>query len=145
MFTVSCTSSKITSIKKPARPDDAVICNLSGSIETVLDYEKITVKGKTNLMNGTVAKVSIFSSDGNELVSEKITIDGENFAVCFDKPADFSGNVYGFLSCSYTKNGDQPKEVIKEYGKNFLNIDGENVIWNSREYMFVLMSETVEL
>ena len=133
------------SIKKPQPASDAVIYDLKGDISLKVSGDKAVVSGTTDLMDGCVVKISLVSASGEELASEKKKIESGEFSSEFAIPDDYKGRVFGFLSCTYSGNGSQPKEVKEAYGKKFVNLDGENVIWNASECMYVLQSNPVEI
>lgn len=41
--------------------------------------------------------------------------------------------------------GSQPDEVEELYGKYFQNIDGDHVIWNEKNNIFIVQSDKVDL
>ena len=41
--------------------------------------------------------------------------------------------------------GSQPDEVEELYGKYFQNIDGDHVIWNEKNNIFIVQSDKIDL
>ena len=130
-------------IKKPAGGE--VTHAINGSCTLTIEGDTATVSGTTGLMQGTVIKISIFSASGKELASEIQEVTEEAYTASFAVDPAWNGEIYGFLSCTPSSNGSQPKEVKEAYGKNFANLEGENVIWNAKEVMFVLMRESLTI
>lgn len=136
---------KPTAIKRPAAPKDSIMHNINGSCSLAVSDGKVTVSGTTGLMNGAIVKISVYSSNGDELASKVEEISEESYSVEFELDPEWKGEIYGFLSCTPESNGKQPKAVREAYGKNFLCLEGENTIWNAKEVMFVLMSDMLEI
>ncbi len=113
---------------------------LTGAITAKVENGKITAYLTSNLEVGTVVRFTVDSYDGDELAEALYSISGENVKVEFDIEEDWSGKVYvSAVACPSV--GSQPKAVTEVYGRYFQNIDGENVIWNSKENIFVVQSE----
>ncbi|MBQ6003948.1 MAG: hypothetical protein IJL16_04360 [Clostridia bacterium] len=129
------------------KPDEgATVYTLEGTLTAEAAGEKLNVSFESNLMTGTAVLVSVESITGEQLASEKVSIEeGKPLTVSFDIDDTLKGKkVYVSVSAS-PSSGKQPSEVREAYGKWFQNIDGKNIIWDKTENVFLVLSDKIEL
>ena len=134
-------------INRPQKTPGAVGVNVTGSCDIELGGGVITVSGQTDIMNGSLIHVSVVSQDGMivDAVTFAKTEDAVKyeFAVTSEKYDDSVKKVTGFITCAPSLYGAQPEAVYAVYGKNFENIEGDN-IWNNDGIIVLFASETVD-
>lgn len=117
---------------------------LTGACTVERDGNILRVNLTSNLQNGAIVKFTIDDYQGKELAAKEYAVSGENIYAEFEVDDSWSGIVYGTAQCS-PQTGSQPSEVTDVYGKFFQNIDGDHVIWNEKNNIFIVQSEKVDL
>lgn len=107
--------------------------------------DKIKVSCSTNLMNGSILKVSLDAFDGTELAEVVYNKTCDVFYAEFTIDPKWSNKIYASLVCQPDANGSQSKEVFEAYGKRFSNMQGEDVLYDQNGNMLVCISELIEL
>ena len=128
-------------------PDEgATVYALEGTLNAEAEGGKLSVSFESNLMTGTVVLISVESITGEQLASEKASIEeGKVLTVSFDIDETLKGKkVYVSVSAS-PNTGKQPSEVKEAYGKWFQNIDGKNIVWDKTQNVFLVLSDKIEL
>lgn len=138
-----CGGSKALEQIKPQEGKE--VYTLTGECTAEVKDGKITIYLTSNLLEGTVACFSVDSYDGEELVNESYAISGETVSVSFDIPAEWEGKAVYATVTAAPSLAKQPGEVTDVYGRYFQNIDGENIIWNKTENIFIAQSGKIEL
>jgi hypothetical protein len=139
-------------LKAPAMKEGATEVSVTGSCDLTIDGDTITVSGETNLMAGTIVRISVESQSGMTLDSVNVPLgeDGklsQEFAKTADKYGDTVASVTGHISCVPRQYGTQPTAVYEKYGSKFENIalGSDDILWNSNGKMVVFASQTVDL
>ncbi len=134
------------SITRPIAEEGKDMVAVEGTCSISREGDVLKVSVSTNLMDGAAMKVTIDSYNGDQLAAKYYTKAGDNFYVEFDIDPEWSGIVYGTMTCEPHANGDHTEEIYEAYGDNFQNIEGEDVLYNLTEGNYlVLQSEGLEL
>ena len=145
IFVTGCAASG--AIAKPSPEQDKEILTVEGSCAAVLKDEGtvLNVTGTANLMDGTNGVISVLSADGTKLDEHRFTQAGEDVDWDFEVGSDWPAVVYSFISYGTQNMDPQPGEVTAVYGRRFQNLDGPNVIWDTKGVIAVFQSEEVEI
>ncbi len=142
MMLASCGGGSALKRLEPQEGDEKVA--LTGSCTVEHTGSTLRVNLSSNLQSGAIVKFSVDDYEGKELASKEYAVSGEHIYAEFEIDPSWGGIVYGTVQCS-PQTGSQPAEVTDLYGKFFQNIDGEHVIWNEKNNIFIVQSEKVDL
>lgn len=134
-------------IAKPSVEADHEAVEVTGSCEAALKDggTVLSVSGSCNLMEGTNGVISVLGADGFTLEEHRFTQDGSDISWDFEVGSDWPSVVYGFIAFGTQNMDAQPGEVTKVYGRRFQNLEGPNVIWDTRGVIAVFQSEEVDI
>lgn len=134
-----------TALTKPTPSEGQQTVEVTGECQISRSGDTITVSGTTNLLDGSIVQVSLDSFNGDVLAAQKYTVSGESISVDFPVDAKWTGAVYGHITCTPKKYGDQPQNVYEQYGSRFENMTGADVLWNVDGNAAVFQSEKIDL
>ena len=137
-----CSSSSTVAKLEPQEGVVSIV--LTGGCTAEVTDNMIKVTLQSNLMQGTVVRFTIDSYDGTELAYKQYAVSGDNIYAEFERGATYPDIVYASVVASPTI-GSQPDEVKDAYGRYFQNIDGEHIIWNGAENIFIVQSDKIVL
>lgn len=134
-------------IAKPSVEADHEAVTVSGSCEAALREggTVLNVSGTCNLMDGTSGVISVLGADGSRLDEHRFTQAGGEISWDFAVGGDWPPVVYGFISFGTQNMDAQPGEVTEAYGRRFQNLEGPDVIWDTRGVIAVFQSDEVEI
>ncbi len=132
-------------LKRPEMSEGATSYEITGSCQAALSGDILTVSGECDIADGTYGTISVYSINGEELDSVVIVKTGDNLTHDFTVQDEWSDQVYGFITFDTVQAGTQPDAILAMYGKEFENITGENVVWDSHGIAVVFQSELVDV
>ena len=133
-----------SALKKLEPQEGVEKVQLNGSCAVQVTGDTLRIDFSSNLLNGAIVKFSVDDYEGKELAAKEYSVSGEHIYAEFEIDPSWKGIVYGTVQCS-PQTGSQPTEVTELYGKFFQNIDGEQIIWNEKNNIFIVQSEKVKL
>lgn len=134
-------------LSKPSVEEGVTPIEVSGNCtaELVDGGEVLRVSGTCSLIDGTNGIVCVLNADGSTVDKRKFVKESEDLSFDFDVTGEWSDTVYGFISFDTQQCDRQPDEVTELYGKRFQNLEGPDVIWDSKGVIAVFQSEAVKL
>ena len=127
-------------------PDEtATVYTVTGSCELTQEGDSLVVNCKTDMMDGTLIKLSVDSYNGDVLASEVKTVENGAASAAFAVDSKWSGTVYGNAVVLPSANGEQTKEFYEKYGKKMQNINSEALIWNVEGNIIIFQSKELDL
>ena len=143
MVPVAC--SRVPQLSKPARSDGDGAINVTGACEAkLLDGGQVLhVSGECSLMDGTNGIVCILNANGWTVEKLKFTLESDTISFDFPVTADWPATVYGLISFDTQQCDRQPSEVTETYGNRFQNLEGPDVIWDTKGVVAVFQSDPV--
>ncbi len=142
VFLAGCSSSNTLEKIEPQEGVETIVLEGTCSAEVGDDTIKVTLH--SNLLEGTVVVFSIDTYDGTELASQIYSVSGETIYAEFERDDTYTGIVYASVVAS-PSIGSQPENVRDAYGRYFQNVDGEHIIWDTKENIFIVQSEKINL
>lgn len=143
VFLAGCGSS--APLKRPAMKSGATAFEVTGSCEAVLNGNVLTVKGESNLADGTLGTISVYNTNGEEVEKVDVTKQGDNLSHDFTVTEKWPAEVYGFISFDTRQAGTQPQEIQSLYGSKFENLQGPNTLWDTYGVAVVFQSEIIKI
>lgn len=140
----SCSAAVAT---RPQPAEGATTYEVTGECTAVSDGDKVIVTAKSDIAAGTNGTLSVYSAVGKELALTKVTqekVNGEITAE-FKVEDSWADDVYAFLVFDTKQSDGQPDEIKEKYGKQFENIEGENVVWSSAGIAVVFQSDVISV
>lgn len=146
VFSVSACA-RLPQLAKPAIQEGAEAVKVTGSceVELVDGGQTLRVNGTCSLMDGTNGLVSVLNANGSVLDKRKFTKQGDEISYDFAVGEDWPATVYGFISFDTQQCDAQPAEVTDAYGKRFQNLEGDDVIWDTKGVIAVFQSEALDI
>lgn len=141
LMLVSCGS---TTLRKLEPQEGVQKVELDGFCSLEVQDGVLRINFSGNLQNGAIVRFTVDDYQGKELAAKEYAVSAENIYAEFEIDPSWSGIVYGTVQCS-PQVGSQPDEVEELYGKYFQNIDGDHVIWNEKNNIFIVQSDKVDL
>lgn len=134
-------------IAKPAVEEGHEAVSVEGSCEAALSSggTVLRVSGTCSLMDGTNGVISVLAADGTKLDEHRFTQTGGEISWDFEVGDNWPDIVYSFISFGTQNMDAQPGEVTQAYGRRFQNLEGPNVIWDTRGVIAVFQSEGLEI
>ena len=141
------TGCSATAAQRPQPQDGTETFTITGECSAYADGGKIVVSAASDIATGTNGTLSVFSSVGKELAKEDITQEEKNGELkCeFTIEESWPDDVYGYLAFDTDQSQKQPDEITALYGKQFENIQGDNVVWSSKGCAVVFQSDLVHI
>jgi len=141
LFT-GCAGKAVTSVAQIAADEGAQMQEITGSCEIEkIDEETLRVHCTTNLIPTTKIAVTLDSYKGENLATEKMSVEKETFTVDFKVKKNWEYPITATIVCTYDDHGRQLSAVKEAYGNSFRNMTGENVLWNSDGNFVAISSE----
>lgn len=141
LFT-GCAGKKVTSVQQIAAEEGAELKEITGSCEIEkIDENTVRVHCTTNLIPTTKVAVTIDSFKGENLATEKLSVENESFTVDFPVKKNWEYPITATIICTYDDHGRQLTAVKDAYGKSFRNMTGENLLWNANGNFVAISSE----
>ena len=141
LFT-GCGGKQVTSVQQIAAEEGAKLQEITGSCEIEkIDENTLRVHCTTNLIPTTKIAVTIDSFKGENLATEKLSVEGESFTVDFPVKKNWEYPITASIVCTYDDHGRQLQAVKAAYGNNFRNMTGEHVLWNANGNFVAISSE----
>lgn len=143
----SCACARMPQLTKPTPGEDAEVIEVTGkcAAELLNGGQSVRVSGSCSLMDGTNGIVSVLNANGETVAQEKFTKESDELTFEFPVDSSWPATVYGFLTFDTQQCDSQPKEVTEVYGKKFQNLDGPDIIWDSKGVIAVFQSEALEI
>ena len=141
------TGCSATAATRPQPEDGTEISVITGECSAYADGGKIVVSAASDIETGTNGTLSVYSTVGKELAKADITQGEKNakleceFAIEDSWPDD----VYAYLVFDTDQSQKQPDEIIALYGKQFQNIQGDNVVWSAKGCAVVFQSQLIHV
>ena len=132
-------------IKRTTPDDPSKVVTVTGSCDTAKEGGNITVHCKTDMMDGTIVKLSLDSYNGTVLASKVATISKGEASASFAVESSWSGTAYGNAVIVPNSNGNQTDEFYNKYGKKMQYIESNSLIWNTEGNIIIFQSEKLEL
>ncbi len=132
-------------LNRPSMKEGATAVTVTGSCEAVLNGNVLTVKGESDIADGTLGTISVYNSSGETVQSVGVTKQGDNLSYDFAVTEDWPAQVYGFITFDTKQSGTQSPEIQNLYGSKFENIQGENTLWDTYGVAVVFQSELVKI
>ena len=140
------TGCSVPEITRPMVSAGAKMVTVSGSCKATIENGKIIVTAQTDIMDGTIFKLSIQTVEGKELAQQTITKQGDNLKAEFDVSVlEGEKEFYAFASCAAQAYGAQPENVLNTYGQQFELMQGEDVLWDLAGVVAVFNSGKVSV
>ncbi len=133
------------SINKPTMKPGATAFEVTGSCEAELQGSTFTVSGTTNLADGILATISVFSPEGKLVETVNFTKSGDTLKHDFTVTEKWPDEAYGFITFDTYQAGTQPQNILDLYGSQLENLQGSNVIWENHGMAAVFQSELVKI
>jgi hypothetical protein len=138
-----CTGS--APVNRPAMKSGAAAVEVTGSCEAVLNGNVLSVKGESNIADGTLGTISVYDTQGREVETVKVTKQGDNLSYDFAVTEKWPDEVFGFITFDTRQAGTQPQEIQALYGSKFENMQGPNTLWDTYGVAAVFQSEIVKI
>ena len=141
------TGCSATAATRPQPQDGTEISSITGECSAYADGDKVVVSAASDIETGTNGTLSVYSAAGKELAKQDITQGEKNSELTceFTIEKDWPDDVYGYLVFDTDQSQKQPEEITALYGKQFENIQGDNVVWSSKGCAVVFQSELVHV
>ena len=141
LFT-GCARKGSVSVAQIAAEEGAELQEVTGSCEIEkVDENTLRVHCTTNLIPTTKIAVCLDSYKGENLATEKMSVETESFTVDFEIKGDWEYPVTATIVSTYSDHGRQLQAVKDLYGNAYRNMTGEHVLWNSKGNFLAISSE----
>ena len=141
----SCSCGGTATMNRTTPDETATVYTVTGSCELTQEGDSLVVNCKTDMMDGTLIKLSVDSYNGDVLASEVKTVENGAASAAFAVDQKWSGTVYGNAVVLPSANGEQTKEFYEKYGKKMQNINSEALIWNVEGNIIIFQSKELDL
>jgi hypothetical protein len=146
MMTTGCIGGGGGAIEAPAgAPNGAVMAPITGSCMVEVASGKVIVSSDADIMDGAFVVLSVNAMDSDTLAETVIVKNGDNLKAEFAIEDDWGDEVYGFVVMSPELNGKQAEHILAIYGEHFEKVEADNMIYNKKDYMYVVMSDKIAL
>jgi hypothetical protein len=132
-------------INRPTMKPGAAAFSVTGSCKAELQGTTLTVSGVSNIADGTLATISVYSPDGKQIEIATIAKSGDNLKHDFTVTSKWPDEVYGFLTFDNYQAGTQPQNIQDLYGSQLENLQGSNVVWDTHGAAAVFESDAVKI
>lgn len=134
-------------INRPTMKPGAVAFEVTGNCKAELNGNTLTVSGTSNLADGTLATISVYSVNGIQIELVPVTKSGDNLKHDFTVTDKWPDEVYGFLTFDVYQAGTQPQGILQQYGNQFENLQGskDNITWDTHGVAAVFQSDPVKV
>lgn len=138
-----CSGNAALAQKQPQEGD--TIYQLSGKCTAKVEDGKIVIYLHSNLLEGTAVQFCLDTYDGTQLASAVYSVSGETISATFEMEPSWEGKLVYASVAAAPSLGKQPSAVTEAYGRYFQNIQGESIIWNKAENVFLVQSGKIQL
>ena len=128
----SCSCGGAATMNRTTPDETATVYTVTGSCELTQEGDSLVVNCKTDMMDGTLIKLSVDSYNGDVLASEVKTVENGAASATFAVDSKWSGAVYGNAVVLPSANGEQTKEFYEKYGKKMQNLSLIHISWDAR-------------
>jgi hypothetical protein len=119
---------------------------VTGSCKAELNGSTLTVSGTSNIADGTLGTISVYSANGKQIELVTVTKSGDNLKHDFTVTAQWPDEVFGFITFDTYQAGTQPDNIQALYGSKFENLQGQYVNWDtSHGVAAVFQSDLVKI
>ena len=138
-----CSGKTALAQKQPQEGD--TVYQLSGKCTAEVKDGKVTSYLHSNLLEGTAVQFCLDTYDGTQLASATYSVSGEAISATFEMEPAWEGKLIYASVAAAPSLGKQPSAVTEAYGRYFQNIEGDCVIWNKSENIFLAQSGKIQL
>jgi len=132
-------------VNKPAMKSGAAAFTVTGSCQAVLNGSTLTVSGTSNIEDGAMATISVYSASGSMVEIVNVAKSGDNLKHDFTVTSKWPDAVYGFVTFDTYQAGTQPQKILDLYGSQFENLQGSSTVWDTHGVAAVFQSELVKI
>ncbi len=143
MMFAGCSGNAALAQKEPQ--EGSTVYQLEGKCTAQVSEDQIVIYLHSNLLEGTAVNFCIDTYDGVELVSKVYAVSGETISATFDLDPSWKGKLVYASVVAAPSVGKQAENVTEAYGRYFQNIQGDCVIWNKSENIFMVQSDKITL
>ena len=139
LILVSCGQPII--LPRPSQDEGVTPFEPTGKIDYTLENGVLTVSCETDIMDGAIITVTVDGTDGTNYETVTLTKSG-NIEQSFTVSENWPDSIIASVICT-SKN--QPDSVLEAYGKNFQNLSGDNVLWNTDGCFFGVQTDIISV
>lgn len=127
------------SLPRP-QADVSKIVDVTGSCDMKIENNKAIVECKSDMIDGTIFRLSVESPEAKQLAYKDIVKNGDNLKAEFDLTNFNETSYYGFATSAPALYGNQPDAVLNKYGKKYENIKSDQILWTMDSCILVISS-----